>query len=77
MLAPPLQNSAAPRDHEPDADLHKVLQWQAARRERILRGEYQSHLLRLSELVSRVRKIGGFPFTHPGQSKRRLPSKNR
>ncbi|KAF8736125.1 hypothetical protein AX14_000848 [Amanita brunnescens Koide BX004] len=52
MLAPPLQNSAAPRDHEPDADLHKVLQWQAARRERILRGEYQSHLLRLSELVN-------------------------
>lgn len=56
MLTPPLQNSAAPRDREPDADLHKILQWQAARRERILRGEYQSHLLRLSELVSRVRK---------------------
>ncbi|KAF8340133.1 surface antigen-domain-containing protein [Amanita rubescens] len=52
MLTPPLQNTAAPRDGEPDADFEKILQWHAARRERILRGEYQSQLLRLSELVN-------------------------
>ncbi|KAK2459610.1 hypothetical protein APHAL10511_008365 [Amanita phalloides] len=52
MLAPPLQNTAAPRDREPDADLQKIIEWHAARRDRILRGDYQSHLLRLSDLVN-------------------------
>lgn len=78
MLTPPLQNTAAPRDREPDADFEKILQWHAARRERILRGEYQSQLLRLSELVSCAQKIDGFLFTASiGQPKHRRPLANR
>ncbi|KIL63859.1 hypothetical protein M378DRAFT_186916 [Amanita muscaria Koide BX008] len=52
MFKPPLQNTSAPRDQEPDADLQKILDWHAKRRERLLRGEYESHVLRLSELVN-------------------------
>ncbi|KAF8630232.1 hypothetical protein AX15_003034 [Amanita polypyramis BW_CC] len=52
MLSPPLHNSASPRDNEPDSDVQKILEWHSKRRERILRGEYESQLHRLSELVN-------------------------
>src|SRR5262249_48151642 len=48
----PLHNTSRPRDYEPDAvGLEKLRKWQEARIERKLRGEYESILLRLSELV--------------------------
>ncbi|PFH50483.1 hypothetical protein AMATHDRAFT_144908 [Amanita thiersii Skay4041] len=52
MLNPPLQNTASPQDQEPHDGLQKLLHWQHQRRERKLRGEYESALLRLSELVN-------------------------
>ena len=50
-LRPPLQNSSAPRDKEPD-DLQKLIKWQEERLARKLRGEYESAVLHLSEVVS-------------------------
>lgn len=51
-LRPPLHNSSAPRDQEPLADeLEKLRQWQEARIARKLRGEYESAVHHLSELV--------------------------
>jgi outer membrane protein insertion porin family len=50
-LRPPLQNSSAPRDKEPD-DLQKLIKWQEERLARRLRGEYESAVLHLSEVVS-------------------------
>jgi outer membrane protein insertion porin family len=51
-LKPPLSNSASPRHGEPDAsDLEKVKQWQEERIARKLRGEYESAVLHLSDLV--------------------------
>ncbi|KZT22770.1 hypothetical protein NEOLEDRAFT_1137574 [Neolentinus lepideus HHB14362 ss-1] len=50
-LNPPLQNTSASRDKEPD-DLQKLKQWQEERLARRLRGEYESAILRLSELVN-------------------------
>ena len=52
MIQSPLQNSASSTNQEPDSgDLQKILEWHTKRRERILRGEYESQMLRLSELV--------------------------
>jgi outer membrane protein insertion porin family len=52
-LKPPLQNSASPRLQEPDdSDLEKLRKWQEERLTRKLRGEYESAVLHLSELVS-------------------------
>jgi len=54
-LNPPLQNSASPRQQEPDSgDLEKLRKWQEERITRKLRGEYESAVLHLSELVSRL-----------------------
>ncbi|KAI0825955.1 surface antigen-domain-containing protein [Irpex lacteus] len=52
-LKPPLHNTSAPRDMEPtDADLEKLRRWQEERIARKLRGEYQSAVLRLAEIVN-------------------------
>lgn len=51
-LKPPLSNSSAPRDKEPDAaDLNKLRKWQEERIARKLRGEYESAVLHLAEVV--------------------------
>jgi outer membrane protein insertion porin family len=50
-LHPPLQRTAHP--HEPkEDDLEKLKKWQEARLERKLRGEYESAVFHLAELVS-------------------------
>ncbi|KAK0492788.1 surface antigen-domain-containing protein [Armillaria luteobubalina] len=49
--SPPLQNSSSPRDQEPD-DIENLLKWAEARRVRKLRGEYESAVLHLSELIN-------------------------
>ncbi|KAI0938849.1 hypothetical protein AcV5_000440 [Taiwanofungus camphoratus] len=52
-LKPPLSNSSAPRDKEPDAaDLNKLRKWQEERIARKLRGEYESAVLHLAEVVN-------------------------
>ncbi|KAJ3550927.1 hypothetical protein NM688_g4969 [Phlebia brevispora] len=51
-LKPPLRNSAAPRDKEPQVDLAKLQKWQEERLARILKGEYESATLRLAEVVN-------------------------
>jgi hypothetical protein len=57
-LRPPLQNSSSPRDFEPDErDIEKIRQWQHQRIEKKLRGEYESAVMHLSEVVST-------PFSH-------------
>lgn len=50
-LRPPLHSSAAPRDKEPD-EPDKLLKWQQERIDRKLRGQYESAVLHLSEVVS-------------------------
>ncbi|KAI0634983.1 surface antigen-domain-containing protein [Trametes polyzona] len=52
-LQPPLQNTASPKDREPDpADLERYRQWWEERKLRKLRGQYESALVQLSELVN-------------------------
>ncbi|KII84672.1 hypothetical protein PLICRDRAFT_701821 [Plicaturopsis crispa FD-325 SS-3] len=52
-LRPPLQTSSSPRDGEPDpSDLQKLRDWQEQRIARKLRGEYESAVLQLAELVN-------------------------
>ncbi len=52
-LKPPLQSTAAPRDNEPYAeDVQKVLKWQEGRIARRLKGEYESAVMHLTEVVS-------------------------
>lgn len=51
-LHPPLQNSSSPRDNEPD-DIKLLRKWQEDRIARKLKGEYESAVLHLSELVKR------------------------
>jgi len=46
----PLHNSSSPRDKEPK-ELDKLLKWQKERRERKLRGEYESAIVHLSHVV--------------------------
>lgn len=51
-LSPPLQNTASPHELEPDAsDLDKIKKWQEDRISRKLRGEYESAVHHLSEIV--------------------------
>lgn len=51
-LRPPLANTSAPRDKEPPvADLEKLRKWQEERIARKLRGEYESAVLHLAEVV--------------------------
>lgn len=49
-LRPPLANTSSPSDKEPD-DLEKILKWQEERIARKLRGEYESSVMHLTELV--------------------------
>ncbi|TFK41579.1 surface antigen-domain-containing protein [Crucibulum laeve] len=51
-LKPPLQNSSAPRDKEPKDDIEKLLKWQEDRLAKKLRGEYESAVIHLSELIN-------------------------
>lgn len=52
-LKPPLQSTASPRDNEPYAeDVQKVLKWQEGRIARRLKGEYESAVVHLTEVVS-------------------------
>ena len=51
-LKPPLQNTSAPRDQEPDAaDLEKLKKWHEERMARKLKGEYETAVFHLAELV--------------------------
>ena len=50
-LNPPLANTSSPRDGEP-TEQEKIKKWQEDRLERRLRGEYESAVLQLNELVS-------------------------
>ncbi|KAF8870966.1 mitochondrial protein [Gymnopilus junonius] len=50
-LRPPLHNSSSPRDKEPK-EVDKILKWQQERIGRRLRGEYESAILHLSEVVN-------------------------
>ncbi|KAI0746553.1 surface antigen-domain-containing protein [Daedaleopsis nitida] len=52
-LQPPLQDTSSPRDREPDpADIEKYRKWWEERKLRKLRGQYESALVQLSELVN-------------------------
>ncbi|KAJ7198619.1 surface antigen-domain-containing protein [Mycena haematopus] len=52
-LRPPLQNSSSPRDLEPDGrDIDKIRTWQQQRVEKKLRGEYESAVMHLSEVIN-------------------------
>ena len=52
-LRPPFANTSLPRDKEPHpADVEKVKKWQEERMARRLRGEYESAVLHLAEVVS-------------------------
>jgi hypothetical protein len=51
-IRPPLQPSARPSHHEPSPeDVEKLRSWQEERLQRKLRGEYESEILHLTELV--------------------------
>jgi outer membrane protein insertion porin family len=54
MIQSPLQNSASTIDQPDNGDLQRILEWHTKRRERILRGEYESQMHRLSELVGSI-----------------------
>lgn len=58
-LRPPLTYTSSPSDKEPDDDLEKIRKWQEERITRKLRGEYESSVLHLTELVrvSRVLRV--------------------
>lgn len=57
-LQPPLKNTSSPRDREPDpADIEKYRKWWEERKLRKLRGQYESALVQLSELVSVSRVV--------------------
>lgn len=57
-LRPPLANTSAPRDKEPpEADLEKLRKWQEERITRKLRGEYESAVLHLAEVVRNLRAL--------------------
>ena len=51
-LQPPLHYTSSPRDREPDAaDIERYRKWWEERKLRKLRGQYESALLQLSDLV--------------------------
>jgi outer membrane protein insertion porin family len=49
-LKPPLHSSSSPRDKEPK-EVDKVFKWQQDRIARKLKGEYESAVFHLSEVV--------------------------
>lgn len=52
-LRPPLGNTSAPRDAEPESDdVELVLKWQEERIKRKLAGEYESAVVRIAELIN-------------------------
>lgn len=52
-IRPPLHRTVHPRDREPDEkDVERVRQWQRERIERRLKGEYETAVVRLGEIVS-------------------------
>nr|GAT53484.1 predicted protein [Mycena chlorophos] len=73
-LRPPLQPSPSPRDFEPE-DIEKLRQWQEARLQKQLKGQYQSNMIRLLDVInnnmdtpsqiSSVRVEGGQQYTRP------------
>lgn len=50
-LKPPLQYSNLPRDQEPPGGLDKLMRWQEERLARKAKGEYESAVLHLADLV--------------------------
>ncbi|KAJ7484514.1 surface antigen-domain-containing protein [Mycena latifolia] len=74
-LRPPLQNSRSPRDFEPDErDLEKIRKWQQERVTKKLRGQYESAVLHLTDVIntnldtpSRISsvRVEGVPHTRP------------
>ncbi|KAJ7512571.1 surface antigen-domain-containing protein [Mycena galericulata] len=74
-LRPPLQNSSSPRDFEPDErDIEKIRQWQQERVSKKLRGQYESAVLHLSEVINSnlftpsqisAIRVEGAPHTRP------------
>ncbi|CAA7268526.1 unnamed protein product [Cyclocybe aegerita] len=50
-LRPPLHNTSSPRDKEP-VGFEKLLKWQDERRARKLKGEYESAVTHLSEVIN-------------------------
>ncbi|KAK1226033.1 hypothetical protein PQX77_010992 [Marasmius sp. AFHP31] len=52
-LKPPLHNSSSPRDQEP-LEVQKLRKWQEERVARRLRGEYESAVFHLSDLVKSI-----------------------
>lgn len=56
-LKGPLQPTKTPKDGEPpDLFDHKLFEWQRSRLERQLKGQYESKLFRLNELVRILHK---------------------
>ncbi|KAG8935261.1 hypothetical protein FRC02_008396 [Tulasnella sp. 418] len=52
-LRPPFHNTSSPRDKEPiDADIETLLKWQQERLERKLRGEYESSVRHLVDVIN-------------------------
>lgn len=49
-LRPPLNNSAKPRENEPK-EMEKLRTWYEERQKRKLKGEYESAVVHLSEVV--------------------------
>jgi len=50
QLSPPLHNSSSPRDKEPK-EFNAFNKWREERIQRRLKGEYESYVMHLSELV--------------------------
>lgn len=50
-LRPPLHDSSSPRDKEPK-EIEKLRKWQEERITRKLKGEYESAIVHLSEVVN-------------------------
>ncbi|KAF8839682.1 hypothetical protein BDN67DRAFT_931766 [Paxillus ammoniavirescens] len=75
-IRPPLQRSARPSHHEPSPeDVEKLRSWQEERLQRKLRGEYESEILHLAELVNgnldtplRISSVRINGATHTSQS---------
>ena len=69
MLAPPLRkilhDTSSPRDLEPkDAGLEALQKWHEERLEKKLRGEYESAVRKLGEVVSLYYKLFFLTFAY-------------
>lgn len=62
-IKPPLHNTAAPRDGEIEVDLTKLKKWQEERIARRLRGEYESAVVHLAEVVGSILLISRTYFS--------------